>query len=252
MIMEIYSAHPTTREYLGPMIADPDPLERDGWLIPAHAYPDVPPVVPAGQAARRSADGSAWLLVADHRGTVYNTATGAAQQHAELGELPEGLTSEPRPSADHIWNGSAWVFDAALQAANLQAVQASLCQQIDATADTARARVAGDPLRAVEYDRARIEAQAFADAGYPGDAVPRTVAAWAINGRTAQQAADSILAEAAAYTEALYVIRETRLAAKEQIRSLMAVDEVEQAQQLAEQTIAAIEAAVAGVGNAAA
>ncbi|MBS4151975.1 phage tail protein [Pseudomonas balearica] len=128
----------------------------------------------------------------------------------------------------------------------------TFARQIDVAADAARARVAGDPLRAVEYDRARIEAQAFADAGYPADAVPRTVAAWAINGRTAQQAADSILAEAAAYTEALYVIRETRLAAKEQIRTLMAAGEVEQAQQLAEQTIAAIEAAVAGVGNAAA
>ncbi|MEZ3134274.1 phage tail protein [Stutzerimonas kunmingensis] len=135
---------------------------------------------------------------------------------------------------------------------NLSPTTDSLCNSVDTAADAARSRVAGDPLRAVEYDRARIEAQAFADAGYPGDAVPRTVAAWAINGRTAQQAADSILAEAAAYTEALYVIRETRLAAKEQIRTLMDVGEVEQAQQLAEQTVAAIEAAVAGVGNAAA
>ena len=124
-----------------------------------------------------------------------------------------------------------------------------LCSRIDDAADAARSRVAGDPLRAVEYDRSRIEAQAFADAGYPPDAVPRTVAAWAINGRTAQQAADSILAEAAAYTEALYVIRETRLAAKEQIRTLMASGEVEQAQQVVEQTVAAIEAAVAGIGN---
>lgn len=79
--------------------------------------------------------------------------------------------------------------------------------------------------------------------------MPRTVSAWAINGRTAQQAADSILAEATAYTEALYVIRETRLATKEQIRTLMTAGEVEQAQQLAEQTIAAIAAAVAGIGN---
>lgn len=126
---------------------------------------------------------------------------------------------------------------------------ALLCDSVDAAADAARSRVAGDPLRAVEYDRAASEAQAFADAGYPADAVPRTVAAWAINGRTAQQAADSILAEAAAYTEALYVIRETRLAAKEQIRSLIGQGQVEQAQQLAEQTIAAIQAAVAGVGN---
>ncbi|AVX11495.1 phage tail protein [Stutzerimonas stutzeri] len=127
-----------------------------------------------------------------------------------------------------------------------------LARQIDSAADTARAAVVGDATRTIEYERSAAEARSFADAGYPADAVPRTVAAWAINGRTAQQAADSILAEAAAYTEALYVIRETRLAAKEQIRTLMAAGEVEQAQQLAEQTVAAIEAAVAGVGNAAA
>lgn len=150
--------------------------------------------------------------------------------------------------------GPGWRWDGKMFTAP-QAVMPSadeLCTRVDTAADAARARVAGDPLRAVEYDRAAAEAQAFADAGYPAAAVPRTVAAWAINGRTAREAADSILAEAAAYTEALYVIRETRLAAKEQIRSLMAADEVEQAQQLAEQTIAAIEAAVAGVGNAAA
>ncbi|WP_260681230.1 phage tail protein [Pseudomonas putida] len=144
-----------------------------------------------------------------------------------------------------------WSYDGQTYEAPVRAQPRAdiLCARIDDAADAARARVAGDPLRAVEYDRARIEAQAFADAGYPGDAVPRTVAAWAINGRTAQQAADSILAEAAAYTEALYVIRETRLAAKEHIRMLMDAGEVEQAQQLAEQTIAVIEAAVAGVGN---
>lgn len=146
------------------------------------------------------------------------------------------------------WDDAGYPFLADQPAPSLT----ELCSRIDATADAARRAVTGDPLRAVEYDRARVEAQAFADAGYPAGSVPRTVAAWAINGRTAQQAADSILAEAAAYTEALYVIRETRLAAKEQIRTLMAADEVEQAQQLAEQTIAAIEAAVAGVGNAAA
>jgi hypothetical protein len=144
-----------------------------------------------------------------------------------------------------------WIYDGQTYEAPARAQPRAdiLCARIDDAADAARARVAGDPLRAVEYDRAWRDAQAFADAGYPGDAVPRTVAAWAINGRTAQRAADSILAEAAAYTEALYVIRETRLAAKEHIRMLMDAGEVEQAQQLAEQTIAVIEGAVAGVGN---
>lgn len=123
-----------------------------------------------------------------------------------------------------------------------------LCQRIDTAADAARRAVAGDPLRAVEYDRARLAAEQFAAAGYQGE-VPAMVAAWAINGRTPQQAADDILAEAAAYTNALELLRTTRLAAKEQIRTLMADNQVEQAQQLTEQTIAAIEAAVAGIGN---
>ncbi|MFV9655908.1 phage tail protein [Pseudomonas sp. NY15366] len=123
-----------------------------------------------------------------------------------------------------------------------------LCQRIDTAADRARRAVAGDPLRAVEYDRARLQAEQFAAADYQGE-VPAMVAAWAINGRTPQQAADSILAEAAAYTNALELLRTTRLAAKEQVRALMAANQVEQAQQLTEQTIAAIEAAVAGIGN---
>ncbi|MBS7660553.1 phage tail protein [Pseudomonas lalucatii] len=252
--MEIYCAHPLTREYLGISSADPDPLDADNWLIPAHAYADAPPAIPAGQVAQRSADGSAWQLVEDHRGTVYSTTTGEAQQHGDLGELPEGLTNQPRPSPDHLWAGTSWVLDAALQAANLRALQAGLCAQIDTAADAARRAVAGDPLRAVEYDRAAAEAQAFAAAGYPEGAVPRTVAAWAINGRSAQQAADSILAEAAAYTEALYQIREARLQAKEQVRQAMDQGDPEQAQAIAAAAIAAaaiasIAAAVAGVGN---
>lgn len=129
------------------------------------------------------------------------------------------------------------------------ATASGLCARIDKAADMARSAVAGDPLRAVEYDRARLEAEAFAAADYQGE-VPRTVAAWAINGRTARQAADSILAEAAAYTEALYTLRETRLQAKELIRTAIADGNVELAEDIAAETVAAIEAAVQGVGNA--
>lgn len=124
----------------------------------------------------------------------------------------------------------------------------SLCDQVDAAADRARRAVAGDPLRAVEYDRAAREAQAFAAAGYQGD-VPPMVAAWAISGRTAQQAADSILAEAAQYNGALVQLRTTRLQAKELIRAAMAEGNVELAEDIAAETIASIEAAVAGIGN---
>lgn len=246
--MEIYCAHPVTREYIGQSTADADPLDVGNWLIPAHAYPDAPPSLAPGQVAQRSEDGANWLLVADHRGSVYSTATGAALPHTELGELPPGLTSQQRPSPDHSWSDTAWVLDAALQAANLVALQLSLCQQIDTAADAARRAVAGDPLRAVEYDRARIEAEQFAAAGYQGE-VPPMVAAWAINGRTAQQAADNILAEAAQYNTALVQLRTVRLNAKELIRTAMAAGQVEQAQDIAAETIASIEAAVAGIGN---
>lgn len=246
----IYCTDLRTGEYLPEIeaFADRDPLDPDNWLIPAGAYLDQPPMPAGNQAVLRGASG--WYLVEDHRGSYYRTSDGAAEHYGDLGPRPAHLTAMPRPTGAHVWRDGAWVFDEGQHAKQRVAQCQSLCATIDFAADNARAAVAGDPLRAVEYDRARIEAQAFADAGYPGDAVPRTVAAWAINGRTAQQAADSILAEAAAYTEALYVIRETRLAAKEQIRSLMAAGEDEQAQQLAEQTIAAIEVAVTGVGNA--
>lgn len=126
--------------------------------------------------------------------------------------------------------------------------EADLCQAIDSAADTARCAVAGDALRAVEYERAAAEAKTFSAAGYQGE-VPPMVAAWAINGRTAQQAADSILQEAAQYTTALIQLRTVRLNAKELIRQAMAAGQVEQAQDIAAETIASIAAAVAGIGN---
>lgn len=123
-----------------------------------------------------------------------------------------------------------------------------LCGRIDHAADAARRAVAGDPLRAVEYATAASEAQSYAAAGYQGE-VPPMVAAWALNGRTAQQAADDILREAAQYNGALVLLRATRLQAKELIRQAMANGNVEQAQDITAETIAAIEAAVAGIGN---
>lgn len=124
-----------------------------------------------------------------------------------------------------------------------------LCTRIDTAADAARTRAAGDPLRAVEYDRARAEAEQFAAADYQGD-IPPMVAAWAINGRSAQEAADDILREAGQYTAALVLIREIRLAAKEQVRALMGEDKAEEAQQVADDAVSEIQSAVDGVGNA--
>lgn len=124
----------------------------------------------------------------------------------------------------------------------------NLCKAVDTAADKARSKVAGDPLRAVEYAGAASEAKAFAAGNYQG-AVPPMVAAWAINGRSAQQAADDILREAAQYNGALVHLRTVRLNAKELIRAAMAAGNIEYAQDITAETIASIEAAVAGIGN---
>lgn len=126
-----------------------------------------------------------------------------------------------------------------------------LCAKIDAAADSARSTVAGDPLRAVEYDRAAEQARQFVSAGYPADAVPPMVASWAIGDRTPQEAADDILAEASAFSAALIELRTLRLAAKDQVRILMAERKTSEAQKLVEGTITSIGAVVRRFGSAA-
>lgn len=121
--MNIYCAHPFTREYVGQSLADTDPLEPENWLIPAHAYLDPPPAPVAGQAVVRSEDGAVWQLVADHRGTVYDTITGNPQQHDELGDLPDNLTAEPRPSPFHVWTSGAWMLNAEAQSDALRGAE---------------------------------------------------------------------------------------------------------------------------------
>ena len=127
--------------------------------------------------------------------------------------------------------------------------ESELRQQIDTAADAARLSVVVDPVRALEYQLAATEAAAFKEAGYPAIEVPRAVVAWAVGGRTAKQAADSILLEAAKYNEALYLLRETRLSAKDLVRQAMDSGEIALAQRITTETIAAIMATVSRVDS---
>jgi hypothetical protein len=72
--------------------------------------------------------GHVWALVegepqqlADYRGMVYHTDSGAAQEHVELGDLPEGLTAKRWPGQFYVWAGGDWVLDAVAQIAAAQA-----------------------------------------------------------------------------------------------------------------------------------
>jgi hypothetical protein len=47
--------------YVGPVFADPDPLDAGNWLIPAGCVTDAPPALGEGQRAQFS--GGAWVVV---------------------------------------------------------------------------------------------------------------------------------------------------------------------------------------------
>jgi hypothetical protein len=149
-------------------------------------------------------------------------------------------------SANPVNVGDVWSLEKGLSDEDLTIY---LCGVVDVTADTARLAVAGDPLRVVEYQWAAEEAQKFKDAGYPLGDVPRAVSAWAVGDRGPQEAADDILAEATAYSSALYAIRETRLLAKEQIRASVAAGDREPAVQFTQNVRDSILNIVVGVGN---
>lgn len=154
---KIYHAHPVTGEYLGQGFADPDPLDPDNWLVPAHAFLDEPPQLEQGRVACRTDGQVSWVSVEDNRGTVYSTVTGQADLYEEIGPLPATLTRTARPSAYHCWNGSAWELDAAARDVGVR-------QQVLIDRD-ARLGLAGlriGPLQdAVELDRATEREQAL-------------------------------------------------------------------------------------------
>jgi hypothetical protein len=152
----IYNADPVTGEFIGTAFADPDPLTPGSWLFPAHAYSDEPPAALPGEVAVRSGDG--WAVVPDHRGTVYSTETGAAQEYHSLGALPEGLTTTARPSEAHCWSGEGWELDPVVEASLAAAARSAEILDALRIIDAASAR----PLRAIlvgsatDADRARL------------------------------------------------------------------------------------------------
>ncbi|WP_213937498.1 phage tail protein [Pseudomonas sp. dw_612] len=159
----------------------------------------------------------------------------------ELHHFEDGLRPA-QPSAAHSWDGKKWAPDAEKVALREQQEAERLYANIDAAADRARNALAGDPLKALEYAQAAADAQAFMDEGYPKKAVPLSVSAWVIKGRTARQAADQIIARAAQFNESLLTLRTLRLKAKEQIKVHIAKGKTDLANQVSADAIAAIRA----------
>lgn len=124
-----------------------------------------------------------------------------------------------------VWNGPGQQPTSdQLTAWFSEAITDEFCARIDAEADAARLKIAGDPLRVIEYQRAEAEAKAYAAAGYTGP-VPRSVSDWAeAKGWTAQEATDDILRASAAWNDALYAFRGIRLKGKEAVKAVAESD----------------------------
>lgn len=124
----------------------------------------------------------------------------------------------------------------------LAQVKLDLCAQVDAARDAAYAAIGSNNAgRIQEYTMARDDAMAYRSSGYTGD-IPVGVSSWVTPDRTAQQAADGIIATADAWTAFVGAVRSYTLPGKYAVN--MAADEAS-ARAAADQAIASIAAAVA-------
>lgn len=134
--------------------------------------------------------------------------------------LPDGFLPGAYAYSDGEWTvANQAIIDAHAAEIAAQVAQASLAvlRRIDADADAIYRDAMG--ARQSEYTEAELQAQAFKDAGYTGEAGPM-VAAWALaTGNTEQWAADDILGQAAQWRQAQAAIRTQRLVHKQMVRS---------------------------------
>jgi hypothetical protein len=125
--------------------------------VPGIGFQVPPDAIDFGHELEAPTEGFVWAMVdgeavqrADHRGTVYSTATGEPEVFDALGELPAGLTLDPPPGPFYVWQAGAWELDAAAQAA---AQSLSVKSERDSRMATAQLRIA--PLKyAADLDMA--------------------------------------------------------------------------------------------------
>lgn len=95
-----------TGEYLG---TDTVYVSEGCTLMPGQTL-DAP-LMPPPEDHVFTWDGCAWTATSDYRGIVYHTHSGARIEHLQLGDLPQDLTRQPRPSSLYTWDGNAWMCD---------------------------------------------------------------------------------------------------------------------------------------------
>ena len=103
--------------YVGQAIADPNPMESGGWLIPGGCVEQAPPERPEHKAAHWN--GQTWQLVDYHDGLiVYSIKTAEPRTLTGMEPIPSGYTLK-QPGQDQVWKDGEWVDDTAAVLARL-------------------------------------------------------------------------------------------------------------------------------------
>jgi len=90
-----------TSEFVGMILADPDPMDLDNWIKPFCSSFDAPPDVIVNQAVLRDVGNNKWLIEKDFRGTDYWLVDGSKHTITKLGQaLPEGALLEEPPKPE--------------------------------------------------------------------------------------------------------------------------------------------------------
>ena len=116
-----------------------------GPQLPGNAV-QVPKVLAPPETGKTWAliDGVSQQLL-DLRGTVFRTADGTEKSWQQLGELPEGLTTQPWPGEHFKWINEQWTLDESAQRA---AQSAQVLDHRDSLLRDAQLRIA--PLQYAE------------------------------------------------------------------------------------------------------
>ena len=90
--MIAYNFDPATQEYTGRETAPENPKRPGEYLIPAHSTLTEPPEFREGYA--RVWTGTVWTYTEDHRGMTVWKDHDTSREITELGQIPEGWTTE--------------------------------------------------------------------------------------------------------------------------------------------------------------
>lgn len=120
--MLIHQYDNVTGAYINSTLADPDPSDPQGWLVPAFSTILQLPTQDRPRNTWWFFIGGYWQLKPDYRGvTLYRQVDGQPAEILAPGIAPQdvGLTTDAKPGDEFVFSAGAWRADPAMVAAKL-------------------------------------------------------------------------------------------------------------------------------------